>query len=64
VPSQRSPQHKASGRRGLVTPSAGAGDWILGQVTGNPYGDPGAVQLMVAQVATLSPFARDQVINA
>jgi len=71
---------------------AGRGDWILCQVTSNPYGDPRAVhltpvsfgsgslrsdsyarpgklftasrELMVAEVAVLSPEAREQLIDA
>jgi mRNA interferase MazF len=71
---------------------AGRGDWILCQITSNPYGDPQAVHLtpssfgsgslrsdsyvrpgklftasrglMVAQVATLSPEARQHLIDA
>jgi mRNA interferase MazF len=71
---------------------AGRGDWILCQVTSNPYGDPSAVRLtpssfgsgslrtdsyarpgklftasrdlMVAEVATLTPDARQHLIEA
>ncbi len=33
-------------RPALVLADAGRGDWILCQITSNPYGDPHAVQLV------------------
>ena len=78
-------------RPAVVLADAGLDDWILCQVTSNPYGDPRAVrltaaslgsgalrsesdarpaklftasrELMVAQVATLSPEAHEQLID-
>jgi mRNA interferase MazF len=35
----------AKPRPAVVLPDAGRGDFILCQVTSNPYGDPGAVEL-------------------
>ena len=38
-------------RPALVLASAGGTDWVLCQVTSNPYGDPGAQPLEVASFA-------------
>lgn len=35
-------------RPALVLAEAGMGDWILCQITGNPYSDPRALKLIVA----------------
>jgi mRNA interferase MazF len=39
-------------RPAIVLADAGRGDWILSQVTSNPYGDPGAVPLPAASFAS------------
>ena len=39
-------------RPALVLADAGRGDWILCQITSNPYGDPHAVELVNAGFAT------------
>jgi len=92
VPFPFSDLSQAKLRPAVALPDAGRGDWILCQVTSNPYGDPHAVRLaassfwsgslrsdsyarpgklftasadlMVAQVAVLTPDAREQVIDA
>ena len=92
VPFPFSDLSQAKLRPAVVLADAGRGDWILCQVTGNPYGDPRAVHLtassfssgqlrvdsyarpgklftashdlMVAQVATLTVDARQQVLEA
>lgn len=33
-------------RPAICLANAGRGDWILCQITSNPYGDPAAIQLM------------------
>ena len=38
-------------RPALVVASAGGTDWILCQITSNPYGDPGAVALTTESFA-------------
>jgi mRNA interferase MazF len=92
VPFPFSDLSQAKLRPAVALANAGRGDWILCQVTSNPYGDPHAVpltpssfssgslrsdsyarpgklftasrDLMVAQVATLRPEAREQLITA
>jgi mRNA interferase MazF len=92
VPFPFSDLSQAKLRPAVVLADAGRGDWILSQITSNPYGDPRAVhltpssfasgslrsdsyarpgklftasrELMVAQVATLNPEAREQLIEA
>src|SRR5712691_6012799 len=92
VPFPFSDLSQAKLRPAVALADAGRGDWILCQVTSNPYGDPRAVhltpssfgsgslraesyarpgklftasrELMVAEVATLSPEAREQLIDA
>jgi mRNA interferase MazF len=39
-------------RPAVVLASGGRGDWILCQVTGNPYGDPRAIQIDDVDFAT------------
>ena len=39
-------------RPAVALADAGRGDWILCQVTSNPYGDPRAVQLTTASFAS------------
>ena len=92
VPFPFSDLSQAKLRPAVALADAGRGDWILCQVTSNPYGDPRAVhltpasftsgslrsdsyarpgklftasrELVVAEVATLSPEAREQLIGA
>ncbi len=92
VPFPFSDLSQAKLRPAVALAHAGRGDWILCQVTSNPYGDPRAVyltppsfgsgslradsyarpgklftasrELMVAEVATLSSEAREQLIDA
>ena len=92
VPFPFSDLSQAKLRPAVALADAGRGDWILCQVTSNPYGDPRAVHLtpssfgsgslrsdsyarpgklftasrdlMVAEVATLKPEARQRVIEA
>jgi mRNA interferase MazF len=92
VPFPFSDLSQAKLRPAVALANAGRGDWILCQITSNPYADPHAVpltpssfrsgslrsdsyarpgklftasrDLMVAQVATLSPEAREQLITA
>ena len=92
VPFPFSDLSQAKLRPAIALADAGRGDWILCQVTSNPYGDLRAVhltpasfgsgslrsdsyarpvklftasrELMVAQVAILSPEAREQLIDA
>lgn len=92
VPFPFSDLSQAKLRPAVALADVGRGDWILCQVTSNPYGDPRAVrltpaslgsgslrsesyarpgklftasrELMVAQVATLSPEAHEQLIDA
>jgi mRNA interferase MazF len=49
-------------RPAIVIADAGRGDWILCQITSNPYGDPGAIALSDADFATggllIASFAR------
>ena len=92
VPFPFSDLSQAKLRPAVALADAGRGDWVLCQVTSNPYGDPRAVhltstsfasgslrsdsyarpgklftasrELMVAEVAILSPEAREQLIDA
>jgi mRNA interferase MazF len=92
VPFPFSDLSQAKLRPAVALADAGRGDWILCQITSNPYGDPRAVhsttssfasgslrsdsyarpgklftassELMVAQVATLSPETREEHIDA
>jgi mRNA interferase MazF len=92
VPFPFSDLSQAKLRPAAVLADAGRGDWILCQVTSNPYGDSAAVHLppssfasgslrsdsyarpgklftasrdlMVAEVATLAPEARLQLIES
>jgi len=92
VPFPFSDLSQAKLRPAVALADAGRGDWVLCQVTSNPYGDPRAVhltstsfdsgslrsdsyarpgklftasrELMVAEVAILSPEARAQLIDA
>ena len=92
VPFPFSDLSQAKLRPAIVRADAGRGDWILCQVTSNPYDDPRAVHLtpssfgsgslradsyarpgklftasadlMVAQVAALTPEALQQLIEA
>ncbi|MBI4521861.1 MAG: type II toxin-antitoxin system PemK/MazF family toxin [Gemmatimonadetes bacterium] len=92
VPFPFSDLSQAKLRPAVALADAGRGDWILCQVTSNPYGDPRAVhltpssfgfgslradsyarpgklftasrELMVAEVATLSPEAHEHLIDA
>ena len=49
-------------RPAICLASAGRGDWILCQITSNPYGDPDAIPLDAADFATgglsIASFAR------
>lgn len=49
-------------RPAVCLADAGRGDWVLCQVTSNPYGDPGAVQLAATDFASgglaVTSFAR------
>src|SRR5882757_6074618 len=38
-------------RPAVVLAEAGRGDWVLCQITSNPYGDPNAIQLNNADIA-------------
>ena len=92
VPFPFSDLSQAKLRPAVVLADAGRGDWILCQVTSNPYGDPRAVHLtarsfrsgslradsyarsgklftasrdlMVAEVATLTTSALQQVVDS
>jgi PemK-like, MazF-like toxin of type II toxin-antitoxin system len=92
VPFPFSDLSQAKLRPAVVLADAGREDWILCQVTSNPYGDPRAVRLtsssfgsgslrsdsyarpgklftasrdlMVGEVATLNPDARQQLVEA
>ncbi len=92
VPFPFSDLSQAKLRPAVALADAGRGDWILCQVTSNPYGDLQAVhltprnfssgslrsdsyarpgklftasrELMVAQVATLTPEARQELVGA
>ena len=92
VPFPFSDLSQAKLRPAIALAGAGRGDWILCQVTSNPYGDPRALhlapssfasgslrsesyarpgklftasqELMVTQVATLTPEARGTLIDA
>jgi len=48
VPFPFSDLSQAKLRPAVALAAAGRGDWILCQVTSNPYGDPGAVHLTPA----------------
>ncbi len=52
VPFPFSDLSQAKLRPAVVLADAGRGDWILCQVTSNPYGDPRAVELREANFAT------------
>lgn len=92
VPFPFSDLSQAKLRPAIALADTGRGDWILCQVTSNPYGDPRAVhltsssfssgslrsdsyarpgklftasrELMVTQVAVLTPTALQQIIEA
>jgi mRNA interferase MazF len=92
VPFPFSDLSQAKLRPAVALADAGRGDWILCQITSNPYGDPRAVhltpssfasgalrsesyarpgklftasqELMVSEVATLSPDAHVRLIDA
>ena len=44
-------------RPAVVSANAGRGDWIVCQVTSNPYGDPRAVPLVEADFCLLLPLS-------
>jgi len=52
VPFPFSDLSQAKLRPAVVLAHAGRGDWILCQITSNPYGDPKAVELAAADFAT------------
>ena len=43
---------RAKLRPAVVLADAGRGDWVLCQITSNPYGDPRSVELTDADLAT------------
>ncbi|MBM4042365.1 MAG: MazF family transcriptional regulator [Planctomycetes bacterium] len=52
VPFPFSDLSQAKLRPAIVLAEAGRGDWILCQVTSNPYGDPNSIQLTGADLAS------------
>ena len=52
VPFPFSDLSQAKLRPAVVLADAGRGDWILCQITSNPYGDPRAIELVDSSFAT------------